>query len=462
MNRPGPVNRAPLRAMTLAIAACLALTARAQVTATSPAMIPPAPVFLNHPTVIDTAHLKGGDTVVTLYGVQGWGGDPAAGLQAFITANGDRVTCQPHDGGTVTCMLPTGLDVAASALANGAAKTAEDAPADYQRQQSTAQAAQLGLWAGTPSLPVSVQHPVVQTTSTLTAGSQSFVLDGLAGFSAPFYTLQLQTYIAAHGDRLSCARRPSGRFVCLLPDGTDLAAAALTGGLARVSADANAQYRADQAQAVANRSGIWFDPPGQGSIAPGPLLAAVPNCCGVTLPDPGAGLTYADGVPTAVIENEPIFFDYDDLLGFGFFDVRHRWHAAPEPFLARLNHTYPSGAGLRHAAGQPQPAALFRTPAFYGAGGEPDPLVADGRIPPNPAITANRVAGNRALAGPRLGAGSLTPLSPARPVFAGVRPGIMPYQPFGVPRPGFAGAGGFHPGLAVAPHFAAPFAVGRR
>ncbi len=462
MTRPGLVNRSLLGATALAFAACLAPAARAQVTPTPTAVIPPAPVFLNHPTVIDTAHLKGGDTVVTLYGIQGWGGDPATGLQAFIIANGDRVTCQPHDGGTVTCMLPTGLDVAASALANGAAKTVEGAPADYQSQQSAAQAAQIGLWAGTPSLPVSVQHPVVQTTSTLTAGSQSFVLDGLAGFSAPFYTLQLQTYIAAHGDRLSCARRPGSRFVCLLPDGTDLAAAALTGGLARVSADANAQYRADQAQAVASRSGIWFDPPGQGSVAQVPLLAAVPNCCGVSPPNSGAELTYADGVPTAVIENEPIFFDYDDLLGFGFFDVRHRWHAAPEPFLARLNHAYPAGTGLRRAAGPAQPAALFRTPAFYGSGGEPDPLVADGRIPPNPAIAANRLAGNRGIAGPRLGAGSLTPFSPARPVFAGVHPGLMHYQQLGVPRPGFAGAGGFHPGLAIAPHFAAPFTVGRR
>ena len=458
MARPGTIKHRLPGPAAFALAACLAAAARAQ---TAGAPVPPAPVFLNHPSVIDTAHLKGGDTVVTLFGIQGWGGDPARGLQAFIAANGDRVTCQPHDGGTVTCMLPTGLDVAASALANGAARTAEGAPADYQQQQAAAQAAQTGLWAGTPPVPVSVQHPVVQTTSTLAAGGQTFVLDGVSGFSAQFYTLQLQDYIATHGDRLSCQLRPDGHYVCLLPDGSDLAAVALAGGLAKVGADANAQYRADQAQAVASRSGIWFDPPEQGSIAQVPLLTAVPSCCGVTPPDLGAGLAYADGVPTAVIEGQPVFFDYDNLLGFGFFDVRRRWHAAPEPFLARLNRAFPFGGALRHTASPPQPAASFRAPTFSGPGGEAGPLRADGRGPPIAAATSriagafNRVAGGRSFAAPRLGAGSLTPLTPPRPVFAGLRSGISPYQPLGAPRPGFAGAGGFHPGLAVAPRFAA-------
>ena len=72
--------------------------------ATAQSEPPPAasavPVFLNHPTVIDTAHLRSGDTTVALSGIQGWGGDAVGSLQSFITANGDRVTCRPHEGGT--------------------------------------------------------------------------------------------------------------------------------------------------------------------------------------------------------------------------------------------------------------------------------------------------------------------------------------------------------------------------
>ena len=268
-------------------------------------------------------------------------------------------------------MMPTGLDVAATALANGAAETLADAPADYRQQQRAAQEGQLGIWAGQTPAPLILQHPTVQTTATLSADGRSVTLDGVYGFAAPFYTLQLQTYIGSHGDRVSCQQRGNtGRYVCLLPDKADLAAVALTSGLARASAEASAEYRADQARAEADRSGIWFEPPIQGGVAQ-PVLNAVPNCCVYAQGDVAEGITYADGVPTALVGGEPVFFVYDGLLGFGFFDVERRFHRAPEPFLSHLNRFHPQGAGLRGlgSAVSAPAAGAFRAPVLFSPGG---------------------------------------------------------------------------------------------
>ena len=407
----------------------------------APDTVPPPPVFLNHPAVLDTAHLRSGDTVVTLFGIQGWGGDPAHSLQQFITANGDRVTCEPHQGGSYICTLPTGLDVASTALANGAAKTQADSPADYQHQEVEAQQAQLGLWAGTPAPPLVLNDPTVETTANLTAGRQTVVLDGLIGFPAQFYTLQLQNYIAAHGNRLACKRQPNGHYVCLLPDGTDLASVALRNGLARISADASTQYRSDQATAVATKTGIWFNPPEEGGLTPIPVLQAAPTCCSYAPGDIGGGLNYVDGVPFAVIAGEPQFFDYVPLLGFGFFDVQRRFHRAPEPFLDHLNRFHPAGAGLRPgteptvtgrsvAFQSPVAAAPFHAPQVFtppAASGLPRPITR--------------------------GAGSIRPVLPSTTELR------IPYVG---PRPGFMGPLGFHPGIAIAPHIAPPVFMGRR
>ena len=429
---------APTEAPAAAPPAAPLATAATPAATPFPDAVPPAPVLLNHPAVVDTAHLKSGDTVVTLFGIQGWGGDPAHNLQQFVTANGDRVTCEPHQGGTYTCTLPTGLDVASAALANGAAKTEADSPADYQHQEVEAQQSQLGLWAGTPAPPLVLRDPTVETTANLTAGRQTVTLDGLIGFPAQFYTLQLQNYISAHGNRLTCKRQPNGHYVCLLPDGSDLASVALRNGLARINADANSQYRSDQATAVATKTGIWFNPPSDEGLVPIPVLQAPPTCCTYAPGDVGGGLNYVDGVPFALIGGEPEFFDYVPALGFGFFDVERRFHHAPEPFLDHLNRFHPAGAGLRQVAA---PQVTGRTVAFQA---------------PNTALPVPQVFT------PSAGIGF------ARPIYRGagsLRPSVPSYAQFRAPllepRRGFTGVGGFHPGTIAAPHIAPVFA-GRR
>ena len=425
--------------------------ARAQTTDSDPpvpAVITP-PVFLNHPTLVDTAHLKSGDTTIALFGIKGWGGDPVQSLQTFLTNNGDRVTCQPHAGGDYICMLPTGIDLAEAALANGAAEAVPDAPASYHQQEAAAQAGHAGMWAALPPVPVTVEQPVVQTTAEIVGNGQVFLLDGLVGFPAQYYTLQLQNYIATHGNRLRCGQQPSDRFVCLLPDGTDIGAVALSNGLARTDTNATGQYRADQAKAIASKSGFWFNPPSEGGTTTTPVITQTPNCCVYPPADTGDGVDYADGVPTAVIDDEPVFLGYAGLLGFGFFDANRQWHAVPEAYRAHLDRFHPGGAGLRSPVvqGGVRPVTAFHAPGFVGA----RPVLPHVFNGPTRATNAGLLHAPSVIE-PQFGAprggfrpGAITPLG------IGLRPGL------GSPRIGIAP---FHP--VYTPHIAPPAFMGRR
>jgi hypothetical protein len=82
-----------------------------------------------------------------------------------------------------------------------------------------------------PSPPIS-GHPTVHDTATLTVGDRTFLLAGIDGVSGPAAD-ELQKYIATNGDTVSCDAEGLVRYVCLLPDGTDLARVALVNGAAR-------------------------------------------------------------------------------------------------------------------------------------------------------------------------------------------------------------------------------------
>jgi hypothetical protein len=95
--------------------------------------------------VVDTATLVVGGQTLTLSGVIGEGGISAQNLQKLINLRGGIVTCALQ-GQAYRCKLPDGLDVARSALFNGAAKPADDASDDYRAQADAAQAARRGIW----------------------------------------------------------------------------------------------------------------------------------------------------------------------------------------------------------------------------------------------------------------------------------------------------------------------------
>ena len=341
---PAPLEAAPPAEQPLQPSIA---TPPATMTTPGPATAQPEPVNLDHPTVVDTADLKAGDTVISLYGIQGLQGDAVQGLQGFLAATANRLTCQLQPNAGYVCLLPDGTDIAEVALVNGAARAKDDAPDAYRDQEAAAQAARRGIWASLPPPPATVQHPVVQDTATLVANGQTYVLNGIIGLGAP-YAAQLQGYIAANGDSLTCEPQiEPGEYICMLGDGTDLAQVALVNGAARIAPDASDSYRAQQLDALNNHRGIWQNPPTDVLIA---ATSGQPAemCCTYEAGDEGVdGVTYVGGEPEAVIDGEAVFLVFGGALGWGYYDHWHHWHGAPDRYRHHLERFHPDGHGLR-------------------------------------------------------------------------------------------------------------------
>jgi endonuclease YncB( thermonuclease family) len=417
----------------------------------------PEPVNLEHPTVLDTADLKAGDTVVALYGVEGLQGDAAQGLQGFLASAGNRVTCQAQPAGGSMCLLPDGTDLAEAALVNGAARTKDDAPDAYRNQEAAAQAARRGIWASLPPPPATLTHPVVQDTATLVADGQTYVLDGVIGLGQPFAG-QLQGYITGTGGTLFCQPQiEPGEYVCMTKDGTDIAKVALVNGAARVDADAPDSYREQQLDALNNRRGFWVNPPPDMVLAAS-AMQPVDACCAYDPGDNGVdGITYVGGEPEAIVDGESVFFLYGgDYGGWGYYDHWHHWRGAPDRFRHHLEHFHPGGHGLRgygHNAELRHDAVVRREDVRRNDALRHDVAARPGGIGggrPGFAGEAGRpgfAGAARAGEAGRPGfAGAARPGEVNRPGFAGAaRPGENG-------RPGFAGAG--RPGEGARPGFA--------
>ena len=112
--------------------------------------------------------------------------------------------------------------------------------------------------------PVSLDHPRVIDTATLAAADQTFPRHGIIGLPGEA-ARGLEGFLASSGNHLTCHAADGTDFVCLLPDGTDVAEVALLNGAARARDDAPASYREQEAAAQAARRGLWSDlppPPG--------------------------------------------------------------------------------------------------------------------------------------------------------------------------------------------------------
>jgi endonuclease YncB( thermonuclease family) len=407
---------------------------------------PPAePVSLDRPTVVDTANLKAGDTSVTLFGIDGVRGEAAQNLQGFLASAGSHVTCQAQANGDFVCLLADGTDVAQAALINGVARTKADAPDEYREQEAAAQAARRGIWASLPPPPATVTHPTVQDTATLVADNQTYVLDGLHGLGAP-YAAQMQSYIAANGDSLSCSPQDTpGHYVCVLGDGTDIAKVALVNGAAVVAADAPDAYRAQQLEARNAHRGIWIDPPPNTLIASAPVAQAA-DLVLVSGDDGTDGITYVGGVPEAVIDGAAVFLIYGGDAGWGYYDHWHHWHDAPDRYRAHMERYHPYGHGLR---GYHEDAAVAHAGVHVDAvhpGAHPSEMRTAGLVTPHPgAPPSARPSGVVSGTGHYVAPG-------AHPLTAsGVHPGVANA---GFVRPP-ASVGGFHPG-GMATHASAP------
>ncbi len=110
--------------------------------------------------VRDTATLVVDGERVHVAGIAGAGGSYARAMQGFVDASGGRLVCTPTQAGGDRCTLPSGADLAAFALVNGAARVTPGAPDSYQAQEDVARAAHRGLWAeAAPPPPVAEAPP---------------------------------------------------------------------------------------------------------------------------------------------------------------------------------------------------------------------------------------------------------------------------------------------------------------
>jgi len=399
---------------------------------------PPPPVAVDHPKLVDTATVEAPGQTLLLFGIVGLPGTFTDGLKGYIAAAGDRLTCEPHASAGYVCVLPDGTDVAMVALINGAAQTAADAPEIYAKEQTEAQSARRGVWASLPPPPVSIKHPGAQDTATLLADGQIYALDGVEGVGGD-YARNLQGYIAANGDSMLCQPQgDAGHYVCLLSDGTDVAKVALVNGAARVASDAPDEYRAQQADAIAHRRGIWQNV----STADAELALAEPPPAQVVVPEePVDGLVYVGGVPTAMVDGSTVFFAYVDGAGWGYWDHDHHWRGAPDRYGRHLDHFHPAGAGL-HGHG---PRSGFAEAGHAGPGAPEHPGVAH-------AGALNAGAGHPAIGNAGAGHPGVAHVGGPAQV-ASARPG-MPSQPRVTSRP--AAAPFVHPSGPAAGAFAHP------
>ena len=448
------------------------------IVSTNDLLAPSEPVSLVHPKVVTTAQLQKDQTSVSLFGIEGFGGDAAQGLQGFIGAAGDSVTCQAQGTTGFVCLLADGTDIAQVALVNGAARTRPEAPDSYREQEVAAQTARRGIWVNLPPPPETVAHPVVQDTATLAAGPKVFALDGIVGFAMP-YSGQLQGYIAGAGDSMTCSPQGDpGHFVCLLPDNTDIAKVALVNGAARVAPDAPDAYRAQQLDALNNRRGYWATV-SDSVRASAMVLEPQPEYVLAAGDDGVDGISYVGGAPMAMIDGASVFLVFGAGLGWGYYDHYHHWRGAPDRYRYHMEHFHPDGHGLRgFDRGVGYHDAALRAgevhPGFHG--GVPGAAEHAGAYGHPGAYEHAGVAGHPGAyehAGVAAHPGAGAPMAHAAMGAPGAHPGNMAAggARFGGPpgggfmHPGAAAsAGGFHPGVpggamhtaAAAPHVSAP------
>jgi len=143
------------------------------------------------------------------------------------------------------------------------------------------------------AVPISLDHPTVVDTGTLKTGDVTVSLYGIEGIQGEAAE-NMQGFLAANSGRVTCQEENTAGFVCLLPDGTDVAEVALVNGAAQVKDDAPPAYQDQQAAAQAARRGIWAD-----------------------LPPPPATLQHPAVQDTATLVSDGQTYRLDGIIGLG-------------------------------------------------------------------------------------------------------------------------------------------------
>jgi hypothetical protein len=200
-----------------------------------------------------------------------------------------------------------------------------------------------------PPPPIS-GHPVLRDTGTLTIGDRTFPLAGIDGVSGPAVE-DMQKYIASYGDTVTCDPEGLVRYVCTLPDGTDLARLALVNGAARLAVNARDEYAQQLEIAQHEKRGIWAQGVSQPARAVYEVNTAWQQAESAVAPidSLAADINFIDNEPLIYVDGESVAVLYDQDYGWGYWDHDHRFHHAPDRWRSRLEERFPHGEGVhRH------------------------------------------------------------------------------------------------------------------
>ena len=199
-------------------------------------------------------------------------------------------------GGFVQIRLPDGQTLGyvpqpALAAALQPAQPASSPPISSPPAASAAPAA-----AAPPAPPVTGPATVVDTAA-LVVGGQMRALSGIQGLAGT-HAKALQDFIGANGGNVTCEPADPGRYTCRLPNGTDVAMAALVNGSAAIVPGAPDSYAQQQMAARAAHRGLWREPVNPAQPLPAensaPAAPSGPGLAGGQHRPDGHWLNYAD------------------------------------------------------------------------------------------------------------------------------------------------------------------------
>src|SRR5580658_9362677 len=173
--------------------------------------------------------------------------------------------------------------------------------------------------AVSPPAPPIAGHPIMRDTGILTIGDRTFPLAGVDGVSGPPVD-EMQKYIADRGDTVTCDPEGLVRYVCTLPDGTDLARVALVNGAARLAVNARDEYSQQLEIAQHERRGIWAQGVPQPARAVYEVNTAWQQAESVAAPMDSmvADITFIDNEPLIYVDGDSVAVLYDQDYGWGY------------------------------------------------------------------------------------------------------------------------------------------------
>ena len=212
---------------------------------------------------------------------------------------------------------------------------------------------------------VTLVSPQVVNTAQLQDGGLTISLFGLHGVGGAAAGA-VQNYLNHAGQAVKCEAKGSGGYVCMMPDGNDLAQMILENGDAQTTPDAPDLYRQLEADAQAARRGIWSLPPGGQApsgqaAAPRNILrddADVSHVVPADLPaNAGGGYGWAMD-PQIFLVLGPNGSDW------GYYDQGQQWH----PMSNGGNY----GADGHPVSQAPSQRAVYGQTGWQGGGGSSD------------------------------------------------------------------------------------------